>query len=244
MPMEPSRSPAVLLAVAALLAGVAAAPVHAGETCLECHELSRQGLAPHPMGIDPTGRIPRLPENLPLPGGRITCLTCHVRHGYLASGGPERATGTAFLRARPPELCAACHRDAAGRWDRPHAIYADTVHGGSAAPASSDRAGARRLDPFTLRCLRCHDGSEAPDVAWQDGAPHEGLGRSHPVGVLEPLFAGAARRFRPPGALRPELRLFDGRVGCLSCHRLFGERRDRLAMDVDGSRLCLGCHDL
>ncbi len=245
MPKEPARFPVVVAVIAALVAGTGGIPAHGGEGCLECHEASRPGLAAHPIGIDPTGRTARMPDDLPLPGGRITCLTCHVRHGYPAPGasGPARRDG--YLRARPPGLCARCHRDPAGRWDRPHAAYADTIHGGASAPAPLDPSPGRRLDAFTLRCLRCHDGSEAPDVAWQDGqSPGGRLGRNHPVGVAEPAFGGPGRHLRPPGAIRPELRLFDGRVGCLSCHRLFGERRGRLAVDARGSRLCLGCHDL
>jgi len=36
--------------------------------------------------------------------------------------------------------------------------------------------------------------------------------------------------------------LFDGKVGCLSCHNPYGDKKYSLVMENKRSGLCLACH--
>ena len=197
------------------------------DTCLECHRPARHGLPMHPMGVRPARS-----RGLPLEDGRITCLTCHRRHGVTIESTRE---ADFHLRRQPPRLCGSCHVDGQGRWDRPHALYADTIHGGPRLAgwgADDDRG----IDPVSMRCLSCHDGSSAPSVdnGRSGGIGTEG-GANHPVGMSGGLLAVRADA---DGAAR----WVAGRVSCASCHRLYGRPRPHLAEPTSMDRLCQGCH--
>lgn len=213
-------------------------PTLAGsETCLECHAELAQRPGTHPLGVPAPAR---LEGRLPTEGGRIACLTCHVPHGIGVMTAGAAPAPEAHLRAAPPALCAFCHFDRSGRWDHPHNLYADALHGGTrlALPI----VGGGLVDPVSERCLACHDGAQAA------AAPHTirvtgQLGESHPIGV--PVRVG----WHPHGAMRPVeeiesrgVRLFDGRVGCGSCHRLYARRRGLPAAPFERSELCFSCH--
>jgi predicted CXXCH cytochrome family protein len=65
----------------------------------------------------------------------------------------------------------------------------------------------------------------------------------HPVGV-EQRPRGSGDHLRPADAVRSDIRLYAGRVGCGSCHSVFARRDRLLVLDNHGSTLCLGCHDM
>ncbi|MDQ7005854.1 MAG: cytochrome c3 family protein [Acidobacteriota bacterium] len=197
------------------------------EVCLECHLPARHGLSMHPLGVRPTRS-----GKLPLVDGLVGCSTCHERHGSTL----ETSVADDFhLRLQPPLLCASCHRGADGRWDRPHALYADTIHGGSRL-AGGD-GGLARFDALSLRCLSCHDGNSAPAAAFTEGPSMGETGRSHPIGV-------AFRRSATAAVIDDQgpARWFGGRVGCTSCHRLYGSPSPHLPASSGLDRLCQGCH--
>jgi predicted CXXCH cytochrome family protein len=51
------------------------------EVCTRCHTMERLGLS-HPLGVEPGANAHSVaPEELPLEGGRINCITCHDPHG-------------------------------------------------------------------------------------------------------------------------------------------------------------------
>jgi predicted CXXCH cytochrome family protein len=67
--------------------------------CLNCH--TRHD---HPLNVSPQKPGISIPTEFPtLPGGRITCTSCHMPHG----------SDFYFLTRRPPEkeLCSNCHKD-------------------------------------------------------------------------------------------------------------------------------------
>ncbi len=73
--------------------------------------------------------------------------------------------------------------------------------------------------------------------------PHFSAGSHHPVGVLYvKIEAEKPRKFSPPDALAKEIRLFDGKIGCRTCHNVDSKGKFTLVMSNSGSRLCLGCH--
>jgi len=49
------------------------------EACYGCHLPESLGVS-HPVGVEPTGTT-TIPEDLPMEGGVITCVTCHKPHG-------------------------------------------------------------------------------------------------------------------------------------------------------------------
>jgi predicted CXXCH cytochrome family protein len=68
------------------------------EVCVRCHP---QGIS-HPVGVSARGPDVRDPENLPtLPGGVLTCVTCHFPHG----GGKEYFARMDIQR----DICIDCH---------------------------------------------------------------------------------------------------------------------------------------
>ncbi|NQU47328.1 MAG: hypothetical protein HQ519_01670 [Planctomycetes bacterium] len=51
-----------------------------------------------------------------------------------------------------------------------------------------------------------------------------------------------APQYRPVTSLPKEIRLFQGRVGCGSCHTTYGGEKQMLAGDPKRGTLCLSCH--
>ena len=122
------------------------------------------------------------------------------------------------------------------------------------------------LDKVAGECLACHNGSNARHVnarAAGTVAPSHGFRTGdHPVGMV---YEESARKdpqgYRPATALHPNIRLVDGRVTCLSCHKVKNEtlasRETRssaqpakpsctatkeITMGPRDKELCLACH--
>ena len=81
------------------------------------------------------------------------------------------------------------------------------------------------------------------------GRPAPGIGSrqaSHPIGVFYPPRPrpSAEGTFLPAIALDRRVNLVEGRVGCLTCHDLFGTEEKLLVMSNRESRLCYSCHDI
>jgi hypothetical protein len=124
-----------------------------------------------------------------------------------------------------------------------------------------------KLDRLSLHCMQCHNGStpgkrvsiKAADTPMR----FEGFrSLDHPVGMFYDEHASRnPHRFRPTFSLDRSVRLVDGKVSCISCHRLKqgvpadlasvswnknGERActasEKLAIDSATRNLCLACH--
>jgi len=50
------------------------------------------------------------------------------------------------------------------------------------------------------------------------------------------------RQFTAPYDLPRELRLYDGKIGCGTCHNAFSKEKSMLVINNRRSRLCLECH--
>ena len=114
---------------------------------------------------------------------------------------------------------------------------------------------AASLDPESEECIKCHEttvgGSTTPLVC------HEG-GCDHPIGVDYVALASKNPALMDPARLDPGIRLFDGRIGCGTCHVPYdrtnhlklAEKRKKmpaipdpmLSVDNTGSGLCMACH--
>lgn len=103
-------------------------------------------------------------------------------------------------------------------------------------------------------CMSCHDGSIGPEANVFFADSIEGFAdlfpSSHPEGVhpVDIDYAAAAQKrpsaFTPEGALPDELRLSEGAVTCVTCHRAASKEPYRVSLSLSGSALCLGCHRL
>ena len=218
-------------------------------TCLECHALSSS--LSHPLGVRPqlAPGAAAAAAGLPLAGGGIDCLTCH-RSRVLDPGHTDRLGRDDYLRRPARTLCATCHATPVNPGSPlTHARLTGRAHLGGSQGRLVARGG---LDRESRECLSCHDGSSASNAAVRDGTgsrlPWRGGGSraltsEHPVGVEygSLLSANGWRGLRPPSALPEELRLFDGRVGCGSCHSVYSGGRSMLALETE-RQLCLGCH--
>lgn len=212
--------------------------------CLDCHTETKD--LSHPVDRRPSMK---LPVNFPLDWkNEITCVTCHFAHidGYGEFHLRSRAGGAGF--------CVTCHSD-----------YEQDTHQSSLGSAHIVGDSTRRyialeddraldnleMDDLSLRCLSCHDALFATDSEVETrqsalGFYHNenGIGLSHPIGVS---YMDAKRRYRGayrnPENLPPQIRFFNGMVGCGTCHNPYAkDKHAQLVIGNYGSRLCLACH--
>lgn len=207
--------------------------------CAACHAFERE--TSHPVGV----LAPlQSPADLPLVDGRITCFTCHDE---LALAGHEHddAAGNPMLRRDPyaEGLCTACHSIGTALAS-PHATGMLSAHTGQPTPAFL--SGAAGIDEPSASCMACHDGAIAGDAGGHQTRRLSFEGRTeHPIGVdLRDRNVGQPDEMLlvSESALDSRVRLFDGKVGCGSCHNQYSSRENLLVMSNDQSRLCLACH--
>jgi len=245
-PFRPTYLASVLLS--ALAAGAQsgsgsglANPIHHGP-----------GVSNHPVGVVPSVAV-QVPPGWPLAeDGSITCLTCH----NAAPAAPETPrptlrnynySGDQFDAA---EFCANCHtHDGPRSTATMHWVAAGVAHVSDERPRSTPTSGS--LDGRTRQCLTCHDGLSAReslnDTPWNRGrGPLADQQRNHPVGVsyAQRTPAQSSVALRAASLLPGHVQLPDGKVSCVSCHDLYAGRKHLLTVPIEGSRLCLTCHDL
>ncbi len=116
------------------------------------------------------------------------------------------------------------------------------------------------VDKVAGECLGCHNGSNAKHVnarAAGTVAPSHGFRTGdHPVGmVYEESVRKGPQDYRPATALHPNIRLVDGRVTCITCHKVKNETLSsvqpakppctaskEMTMGPRDRELCLACH--
>lgn len=102
------------------------------------------------------------------------------------------------------------------------------------------------FDDDSRECMSCHDGTVASDAGRHaaSAAPDFETLREHPVGVeYRPGRPASDTRLKPTERLDPRVRLFDGQVGCGSCHSIYSSQRKLLVKNNIRSELCLSCHE-
>lgn len=105
------------------------------------------------------------------------------------------------------------------------------------------------VDPLSLDCLGCHDGSRASDVTinlrndpFQRQQLRGTSPKDHPIGMDYAAYASNPGEFKPVfGNLK--MVFVDGKVGCLTCHDPANQERGHLVMSDFRSALCLTCHN-
>jgi predicted CXXCH cytochrome family protein len=207
--------------------------------CASCHK-SEQELS-HPVGMKPSMKVP---QSMPLDWkGELTCLTCHTVHKQGFGGFHLRTTATG------EGFCVMCHGDMD---EELHKVSVGSAHIGETSTQSSVgwEDPYEGLDKLSIKCLACHDAVTANDSLVENLSIRReifhnsnSIGVSHPIGVsyfeTRRKYRGA---YRPVEKLPKEIKLFDGIVGCATCHNPYSKRHDELVMSNEGSALCLGCH--
>jgi len=210
--------------------------------CVSCHSDIEE--VSHNLCVVPDFKMH---SSLPLEEGcGLTCATCHAPH--MPVKDPVTGEDTHMLRvsAAGNKVCGACHRDdlSASTHEQTHRPSMDRAHGYTHFKVVDFGAD---LDPLTFLCLGCHDRPDYPDrtepgpEVWRHGSntfvPHE-------VGIDYDAAAWENRNLRL--ADRDEsLPLFDGKIGCCTCHDPYkpgGGLQLRLTDGEAPSMLCAGCH--
>ncbi|MFZ4573354.1 MAG: cytochrome c3 family protein, partial [Phycisphaerales bacterium] len=180
-------------------------------------------------------------ERLPLLDGRITCLTCHDANDSHASG----RVPVGIRGGSAAALCLSCHEGAAPGSGGGHATLGVRAH---LSQKQERRVPAKNslVDSESAACMSCHDGASAREAGSHPIRSMNGeLMAEHPIGI--PLKATERTkhgdfRIAREGSLDPRIRLFDGKLGCGSCHSVYSKHEHLLVMSNQRSRLCLSCH--
>ena len=220
--------------------------LHAQEwvVCRECHIERKQQT--HPVGVK--ARSP-IPSGWPLDiEGRLMCSTCHEVHRMTAVANQQVQVDMLRGNVQAKQFCQLCHGSLSQTdlqlW---HILTTSAAHGetqeqGAISPGM--------LDPISVDCLSCHDGSIASQAAVKMGRKSVGvnIGSSHPINVRYPTGLGASSSgswksgYRAISAIDPRIRLFNGKVGCGSCHNPYSNYPYFIVIEHKRGNLCLACH--
>ncbi|MHC4388821.1 MAG: hypothetical protein ACYSX1_09455 [Planctomycetota bacterium] len=216
-----------------------------------CHNLDH--VLDHPVGIKPKGAVP---AGMPLDSrSRVTCLTCHDSAGFPdGSSHLDSVHGRILKRPGGIEFCGTCHMQMNGMLlEQSHWQFSTRAHLGSINPQSAFSVGdldqsMGGLDAESRMCLSCHDEitvtippeHEAPK---QKGRRWKNMS-DHPIGMdYQYVALRKTRSYNFPLVDGWKIRLFDGRMGCGSCHSLYAQTPNYLVARYRGGHLCRRCHN-
>lgn len=224
--------------------------------CTGCHKK----LSPVSHFVNLTAAL-SYPHGFPvLSSMRLTCATCHDPH--MRAVDPADGKKTYMLRAGVAGRagCLLCHAgDKAPSGLPTRRPVMDKAHGVAefrvltsvfmdySGRALDIRDTLVALDRLSTFCLNCHDAPRNREYT-QPGSnvyrhgPDNGL--SHPVGIDYNEAAWNNRELRLKD-MDPRLPLFDGKIGCCTCHDPYapGDGQGLVIGQRDGYQdLCFGCH--
>jgi predicted CXXCH cytochrome family protein len=186
------------------------------QLCSRCHPGAIQ--ATHPSGVAHSMSVP-LELSLDWKG-EVTCSTCHSIHlgGHAPLSVAERGVN----------FCTLCHQQA---------FFDQMIDDGLSLFASAHLNAltdyeSAQTDPFSVHCLGCHDN-------WGDSLSAPGEWKNHPV-----LVRYQCRSCRPAEELSETVLIPGDSVSCVSCHQGYTQNHGMLVVSMEGSGLCLDCHDL
>ena len=205
-------------------------------SCASCHHFDPA--LTHPVDVRPSMRTP---DDLPLLDGRLTCITCH-------EAGQDHSSAQASVGVRGgdgPGLCMECHSGAPAQTKAGHGTRLGKAHLVPELPFGKG-ASTAGFDSESQSCMSCHDGATASEAGSHSVRHGESdMPADHPIGVR--LVSTRAKgdsdfKMANPRSLDRRVRLFNGAVGCGSCHTPYAKESSQLVMSNRGSRLCLTCH--
>jgi len=192
--------------------------------------------------------------------GSLTCATCHDPH--LPAINPATGNKTYFLRGGVTgkmecQLCHSSNLSPQGLTTRRPVM--DTAHGVAHFTVLFDPAidysgrdlhilNTRvTLDQLSVYCLNCHDSPSNPEYTSPGSAVYKHAadnGLSHPVGIDCDEVA-QRNKYIKTNNRDPRLMLFDGKIGCCTCHDPYaigGGLGLRIGDKTGWQELCMGCH--
>lgn len=207
------------------------ASVENNARCVTCHRFERT--LTHPIQVSP---VLATPDSLPLVDGQVACVTCH-------DASPEHRSAEVPVGQRIDggSLCLSCHQGTPATSHGVHALATKKAHL-RADSRTSMAHGTGDIDKESKTCMECHDGTLSSDA----GAHTSGLSddnSEHPIGVA--MRGGSRTRegdFKLARGVDQRIRLFEGMVGCGSCHSPYSRETSQLVINNRGSALCMNCH--
>ena len=117
---------------------------------------------------------------------------------------------------------------------------------------SNDMPGDALIDTFSRDCLTCHDSSLAVNVDFNyRNSPGRAIQlrpidcKDHPNGMDYSSYEALGKgQFKYISPLNSNMKLVNGRVGCLTCHNPLNPEKGHLVMSDFRSALCQTCHNL
>ncbi len=214
------------------------------ELCVSCHK-NLDATSYHPVGMRPTHI--RVPADMPLSKeGHVTCATCHDIHApdKTPLGKPSH-----FLRRQVSgrQFCAICHVEEDTKAAKGHVEIMQQAHFRSRSRFLAVEKNMR-IDPTSLECLACHDGSIGKQAfvgsgVWTHNSDFLGFDSGlHPIGVDYERARVKLGDLRPASEIDKRVKLVQGKVSCVSCHDPYSMLKGRLAIPNYGSKLCFECH--
>lgn len=193
--------------------------------CKACHTGVVE--ASHPTGIYPERS---LPPGFPLNDrGEMTCSTCHA----IETNGTLRKQAGQSNKA----FCESCHSAS---------FFAGMTDSGSSILGSGHLSVDKRplgiADNHSIQCITCHmdnasvAGTRTASIGFM--APGSGAA-NHSIGSVY-RDVSMRKGYRPASALPSEILLPEGRVSCLSCHKVYTQKHGELTV---AQNLCTQCHN-
>ncbi len=197
--------------------------------CASCHPSARNYRA-HPTDLIP--KMP-LPGDMLLVNGKFTCVSCHDVH--------KKSTFSRYYLRRNisgKPFCLICHDvDSKGH------LFVGATHTGQ-FQVEDNRS---RLDAVTLLCIECHD-DRVDSISSETGAGswnHFSGRLNHPIGVsYQEAYRKKPKTFVAPMIVPEGITLFDGKIGCGTCHNRYSPHNQMLVMSNVRSKLCFSCHNM
>ena len=216
-----------------------------------CHEYNP--VLNHPVGVSVPGAVGD--ELLLDKFSRMTCLTCHMDADSPVEGGTSGDDQERMLHVPyGDQACASCHMQIAGAGQRQsHWRFSSRAHLGSINPES--RLEKRKMysiggvDSESRTCLSCHEEITVTIPGYND-SPGQKRARwaqmsDHPIGMdYSRVAMRKMGKYNYPLTNADQIRLFDGKVGCGSCHSMYSAKENFLVQDNFRSALCFECHNM
>ena len=227
--------------------GVVTADVTGGCTHVGCHDYDP--VINHAVDVVPVGVVPagmKLDDQ-----SRITCLTCHEDS---AAAEDNDAEGRFLTSPSGMGFCGSCH---VGTGETPremaHWQFSTKAHLGDINPDSEAEKEifVGEVDGESRNCLSCHDDVTVTVPSFNESSMQRANRwnkmTDHPIG-MEYSRVAMSGTYRAKSYVYPlnqdiGIRLFEGKVGCGSCHSPYSNQKSNLVMENRKSELCKQCHD-
>jgi predicted CXXCH cytochrome family protein len=182
--------------------------------------------------------------------GRITCLTCHDMPPVSSTPGePDRPARRSLYTPQDSQFCASCHtKTRTSRSRQSHWRFSMRAHLSPIKPGrpSTVLGKSGTIDDESRTCLGCHDQITVTIPSERETTAQKKLRwrkmRNHPIGMdYSNVALTKSRRYKYP-LINDQIRLFDGRMGCGSCHSPYSNESKLLVQENSSSALCRQCH--